>query len=652
MDSEFRIDVPSVGLSEEEEEQEDDDFCELSDGSEAISEMYNSDVLLTHNDQQQSENVTEKCNNQVGMLSKSNVRWFYSSSKHGKLKPFIGNDSLRIEEAWLQIQNTSNVDEEVTKCVCVRGGMFEVDVVKRECIPVYWSSSSATKKTQVVRGTWFFKDLNWTPIDEDVASRIEKEHLARWMGLDLNEVEDSSKKHVMHTMQLDGYHVEWHEVSQVILYKDATAIRAYRNIAQKLGVLKATSSGYQLHRGYKIPAVVEDIALPVTNLVFVIHGIGAKSDRQKIVRNTSVFRTISRQLELKHFTGSRTEFLPIEWRSKLLLDDGAVELITPKKGQGMRKFLNNTALDVMYYTSPLFRSEIVAGLLSELNRVYSLFMEKNPDFSGKISVFAHSLGTVIFHDIITNWCPRDSTYHEKNSMESLNFSVDSLFCIGSPLAMFLCLRGKLPQKNLSDVTQLIPTSLCRRFYNIFHPADPVAYRVEPLLFHHYSNLDPVQLSRYNFIVNNAKIKSTKEEVSTQVSDNAAEPNYDSNTQTTSSSSPQKSNESSYRYLRSVSNVVAGGASRIGGLWSSARGNSSNSLNIKTPNPVQVDGEENKEEISLDTRLDYELQEGFTESKLGYASFTSHTSYWSNQDLSMFLLTELYKETREPVFSKL
>uniref|UniRef100_F7AL38 DDHD domain-containing protein n=1 Tax=Ciona intestinalis TaxID=7719 RepID=F7AL38_CIOIN len=636
------------------------------------------------------------------MLSKSNVRWFYSSSKHGKLKPFIGNDSLRIEEAWLQIQNTSNVDEEVTKCVCVRGGMFEVDVVKRECIPVYWSSSSATKKTQVVRGTWFFKDLNWTPIDEDVASRIEKEHLARWMGLDLNEVEDvpikdSSKKHVMHTMQLDGYHVEWHEVSQVILYKDATAIRAYRNIAQKLGVLKATSSGYQLHRGYKIPAVVEDIALPVTNLVFVIHGIGAKSDRQKIVRNTSVFRTISRQLELKHFTGSRTEFLPIEWRSKLLLDDGAVELITPKKGQGMRKFLNNTALDVMYYTSPLFRSEIVAGLLSELNRVYSLFMEKNPDFSGKISVFAHSLGTVIFHDIITNWCPRDSTYHEKvlcktqvscktiknyrivyvknnfavlllslfrvkilrsclivsqNSMESLNFSVDSLFCIGSPLAMFLCLRGKLPQKNLSDVTQLIPTSLCRRFYNIFHPADPVAYRVEPLLFHHYSNLDPVQLSRYNFIVNNAKIKSTKEEVSTQVSDNAAEPNYDSNTQTTSSSSPQKSNESSYRYLRSVSNVVAGGASRIGGLWSSARGNSSNSLNIKTPNPVQVDGEENKEEISLDTRLDYELQEGFTESKLGYASFTSHTSYWSNQDLSMFLLTELYKETREPVFSKL
>ena len=44
---------------------------------------------------------------------------------------------------------------------------------------------------------------------------------------------------------------------------------------------------------------------------------------------------------------------------------------------------------------------------------------------------------------------------------------------------------------------------------------------------------------------------------------------------------------------------------------------------------------------LDERIDYELQEGFTERKLGYASFTSHTSYWKNQDLAFFVLTKLY-----------
>jgi len=52
-----------------------------------------------------------------------------------------------------------------------------------------------------------------------------------------------------------------------------------------------------------------------------------------------------------------------------------------------------------------------------------------------------------------------------------------------------------------------------------------------------------------------------------------------------------------------------------------------------------EGEENLP--CLDERIDYELQEGFTERKLGYASFTSHTSYWRNQDLACFVLTKLY-----------
>ena len=51
---------------------------------------------------------------------------------------------------------------------------------------------------------------------------------------------------------------------------------------------------------------------------------------------------------------------------------------------------------------------------------------------------------------------------------------------------------------------------------------------------------------------------------------------------------------------------------------------------------------NEDNLScLDERIDYELQEGFTERKLGYASFTSHTSYWRNQDLACFVLTKLY-----------
>jgi phospholipase DDHD1 len=39
-------------------------------------------------------------------------------------------------------------------------------------------------------------------------------------------------------------------------------------------------------------------------------------------------------------------------------------------------------MDLMYYQSPLYRSEIVNGVLKALNSVYSTFMENNPDFSG------------------------------------------------------------------------------------------------------------------------------------------------------------------------------------------------------------------------------------------------------------------------------
>lgn len=37
----------------------------------------------------------------------------------------------------------------------------------------------------------------------------------------------------------------------------------------------------------------------------------------------------------------------------------------------------------------------------------------------------------------------------------------------------------------------MPDHLCKRFYNIFHWSDPVAYRMEPLLEKGYSKVEPV-----------------------------------------------------------------------------------------------------------------------------------------------------------------
>lgn len=57
----------------------------------------------------------------------------------------------------------------------------------------------------------------------------------------------------------------------------------------------------------------------------------------------------------------------------------------------------------------------------------------------------------------------------------LDFKVSKFFALGSPIAMFLTIRGV---ENLSRDFHL-PT--CTAMFNIFHPYDPVAYRIEPLI---------------------------------------------------------------------------------------------------------------------------------------------------------------------------
>lgn len=62
-------------------------------------------------------------------------------------------------------------------------------------------------------------------------------------------------------------------------------------------------------------------------------------------------------------------------------------------------------MDIMYYTSPIYMGEIQDGLVTEMNRLYTMFRERNPSFIPKVSVIAHSLGAVITYDVVTGWLP-------------------------------------------------------------------------------------------------------------------------------------------------------------------------------------------------------------------------------------------------------
>lgn len=62
----------------------------------------------------------------------------------------------------------------------------------------------------------------------------------------------------------------------------------------------------------------------------------------------------------------------------------------------LRHFTNDTILDVFFYNSPTYCQTIVDTVASEMNRLYVLFLQRNPDFKGGVSIAGHSLGNGFF----------------------------------------------------------------------------------------------------------------------------------------------------------------------------------------------------------------------------------------------------------------
>lgn len=704
-------------------------------------------------------------------LGPEEVRWFYKEDKK-TWKPFIGYDSLRIELAFRTLPQATGGrpqaedpdsdhvcgpapslgenDEEDRVCgfcprtarhepemeelvnierVCVRGGLYEVDVTQGECYPVYWNQAD---KIPVMRGQWFI-DGTWQPLEEEESNLIEQEHLRSFRGQQMQESFDIEVSKsidgkegsginysAVHSFKLSRNHVDWHSVDEVYLYSDATTSKIARTVTQKLGFSKASSSGTRLHRGYVEEATLEDKPSQTTHIVFVVHGIGQKMDQGRIIKNTAMMREAARKIEEKHFFNHAThvEFLPVEWRSKLTLDGDTVDSITPDKVRGLRDMLNSSAMDIMYYTSPLYRDELVKGLQQELNRLYSLFCSRNPDFEekgGKVSIVSHSLGCVITYDIMTGWNPvrlyeqllqkeeelpdeRWMTYEERQLLDelyitkrrlreieerlhglktssvtqtpALKFKVENFFCMGSPLAVFLALRGIRPGSSGSQ-DHILPREICNRLLNIFHPTDPVAYRLEPLILKHYSNISPVQIHWYNTsnplpyeLMKPSFLHPAKEP--TSVSENEG---------ISTIPSPVTSPVLSRRhYGESITNIgkasILGAASigkGLGGMLFSRFGRSSTSQSSETSKDSIEDEKKPvaspptttvatqtlphsssgflDSALELDHRIDFELREGLVESRY-WSAVTSHTAYWSSLDVALFLLTFMYKHEHE------
>lgn len=93
--------------------------------------------------------------------------------------------------------------------------------------------------------------------------------------------------------------------------------------------------------------------------------------------------------------------------------------------------------------------------------MYRLFMERNPNFKGKVSLVGHSLGSAILFDILCRQKedlkiqsstqhqkyyhnrPAKTAHHKKDEKDlSFEFNVEDFYCLGSPIGLFQMLKGR------------------------------------------------------------------------------------------------------------------------------------------------------------------------------------------------------------------
>lgn len=202
----------------------------------------------------------------------------------------------------------------------------------------------------------------------------------------------------------------------------------------------------------------------------------------------------------------------------------------------VRNLITDLALDVLLYQSA-YREHVARIMQKEVNRVYRLFKQRT-GFEGKVSLCGHSLGSAIFFDLLCRQGEDVKTRPRRVSSKSsrdpvvendlaLEFDCENFFALGSPVALFQMLKGRTiagryslrdrapptspfdsdhmnndPFQSLGDIASqqnksLIPITTsspkCAEYFNIFHPTDPIAYRIEPLISPAMSSLKPQAL---------------------------------------------------------------------------------------------------------------------------------------------------------------
>ncbi|CAH0388447.1 unnamed protein product [Bemisia tabaci] len=456
--------------------------------------------------------------------------WFFKREIEGKVVwyPLSMADSTALEAALCSSE--LNVDTKVP----TDGGRYDVEILRRQRVAVFWKE----EPTEVRRCSWFSKgptESRQMPYEENIATLLEEEYKQAvltnsWSRRITLPNEDEI---VIHSPTAIVHHSKNISFSNLATWDSNTPVQLQPKIVK---------------RGLDEFNIAEGEPEKVDHLLFLVHGIGSFCDLKfrPVIEVVDDFRNISLQLTQSHFRGAieqgivnRIEVLPVSWHDVLHSQetgiDRKLQSITLQSIPKLRHFTNDTLLDILFYTSPIYCETIVQAVGNELNRLYSLYCSRNPHFRGGVSVGGHSLGSLILFDMLCNQLsvghPLSSTEtseEHKNGHDSrkvglgclnskdavlsndvsyvtigragtgqpyikypqLSFQPAHFFGFGAPIGMFITIRG------IASLGADFKFPTCPSFFNIFHPYDPVAYRIEPLIIPEMEKRHPVLIPHH------------------------------------------------------------------------------------------------------------------------------------------------------------
>lgn len=405
-------------------------------------------------------------------------------------------------------------------------------------------------------------------------------------------------------------------------------------------------------------------ARQVDHLVLCVHGIGQllgyKYELVNFPHSINVMRRTMREVfanEKKYQqlaygeaydpksdlqkANNRIQILPVSWRHRVgfhprrPFDSEGDKPRLPSSSdinvdgvKPLRNIVGDVILDVLLYYESRYLKQIMDAVLSELNSLYKAYKEQNPDFNGKVHIMGHSLGSTICFDLLS----------QQDNPEAadwlLDFPVENFFCVGSPAGMFELLKQKNLRSRASSNNEILldadfSAPKCKNIYNIFHPCDPVSYRMEPLVDPDFARLRaeevPFALQGFNTQVQN--LTSLSEDILEKLSValgwfKKAE----------SAKGPEKAEENP-----------------LGDIITTLTSPSSQKTTPRKVNSEVYDKDKLGELLRLNRtgRIDYSLPMGVFSIAL-VSAISAHISYFEDEETAGFLMKEILSSDLPPV----